>query len=95
MAIGPLNLTLAGRVNLGLAKGLVPMLDAHGAADVRVSVEGTISSPTIIGRVGFQDASAVYDDFPTGLSHVTGEVIFDSIRGRYLTTSRRNPAAGI
>jgi translocation and assembly module TamB len=79
----PLNLTLAGRVNLGLAKGLAPLLDAHGAADVRVSVEGTISSPTIIGRVGFQDASAVYDDFPTGLSHVTGEVVFDRSRALF------------
>jgi translocation and assembly module TamB len=76
----PLNLTMSGRVNLGLAKGLAPMLNAHGGADVSVSVEGTMSSPTIIGRVGFQDASAVYDDFPTGLSHVSGEIVFDRSR---------------
>ncbi|MFZ0910489.1 MAG: translocation/assembly module TamB domain-containing protein [Candidatus Acidiferrales bacterium] len=86
----PLNLTLAGRVNLGLAKGLAPLLDAHGAADVRVSVEGTISSPTIIGRVGFQDASAVYDDFPTGLSHVTGEVVFDRSRALFDNVSAQS-----
>jgi translocation and assembly module TamB len=86
----PLSLALAGRVNLGLAKGLAPMLDAHGGADVRVNVEGTISSPTIIGRVGFQDISAVYDDFPTGLSHVTGEVIFDRSRAIFDNVSAQS-----
>ena len=86
----PLNLSMAGRVNLGLAKGLVPLLDAHGAADVRINVEGTISSPTIIGRAGFQDVSAVYGDFPTGLSHVTGEIVFDRSRAIFDNVSAQS-----
>jgi translocation and assembly module TamB len=79
----PMNLSLTGKANLRFAKGLVPLLDARGAAEVSVSVEGTMSDPSIIGRVSFQDAAAVYDDFPTGLSHVTGDVVFDRDRALF------------
>jgi len=73
----PLNLALDGAFNLRLAAGLLPGLDARGAAAVKTSVTGTMSNPNIIGRIALQDASAVYDDFPTGLSQVTGEIVFD------------------
>jgi translocation and assembly module TamB len=86
----PLSLNMSGRVNLGLVKGLAPLLDAHGAADVRATVEGTMSSPTIIGHVTIQDASAVYDDFPTGLSHVTGEIVFDRSRAFFENVSAQS-----
>lgn len=79
----PLNLSLTGKANLRFAKGVLPLLDARGAADVRVTVEGTMTDPSIIGRVSFQDASAVYDDFPTGLSHVTGDIVFDRDRALF------------
>ena len=86
----PVSLTMSGRVNLGLAKGLAPLLDAHGAADVRATVEGTMSSPTIIGHVNIQDASAIYDDFPAGLSHVTGEIVFDRSRAFFENVSAQS-----
>ncbi|MFZ0735886.1 MAG: translocation/assembly module TamB domain-containing protein [Candidatus Acidiferrales bacterium] len=83
----PLNLAMSGKVNMRFATGLLPMLNARGAADVRVSVGGTMSSPSIIGRVALQDVSAAYDDFPTGLNHVTGEVVFDRSRALFENVS--------
>jgi translocation and assembly module TamB len=75
-----LNLNLAGTVNLQLATGLFPGLEARGAAQVKAAVEGTYSKPRITGRVSVADAAAHYGDFPTGLSHVTGELVFDRSR---------------
>jgi translocation and assembly module TamB len=79
----PLNLAVLGKINLRLFTGLLPALNARGAADTSVSIGGTISSPAIIGSVRLHEASAVYDDFPTGLSHVTGEIVFDSSRALF------------
>jgi translocation and assembly module TamB len=76
----PLNLAVVGKINLRFFSGLLPALNARGAADTSVSVGGTVSSPAIVGTVKLRDASANYDDFPTGLSHVTGDIVFDSSR---------------
>jgi translocation and assembly module TamB len=73
----PVNLDVSGKVNLQLLAGLLPDLHARGGADVRVVVEGTMSNPLITGRVGFTDASLSYADFPTGLSHLKGDIVFD------------------
>jgi len=76
----PLRFNLSGGVNLRFAKGLIPDMEAQGAADVNVSVEGTMSKPRITGRVQVRDASANYSDFPAGLSHVNGDLVFDRSR---------------
>ena len=73
----PVNLDVSGKVNLQLLAGILPDLHARGGADVRVVVEGTMSNPLITGRVGFTDASLSYADFPTGLSHLKGDIVFD------------------
>ncbi len=75
-----LGLNLAGRVNTRLAGGFVPGLEARGPAQVNASIEGTFASPRINGRVHLENASATYNDFPAGLSQVTGDFIFDSSR---------------
>lgn len=75
-----LDLTLAGRVNLQLLGGFFPGLDARGAADVSATVQGTLDRPRINGRVRVEDVAANYGDFPAGLSHVTGEFLFDRSR---------------
>ncbi|HTW22458.1 MAG TPA: translocation/assembly module TamB domain-containing protein, partial [Candidatus Baltobacteraceae bacterium] len=76
----PLRLALSGNVNLRLVKGLLPDLDAHGSTAVNVSVEGTIARPVITGRATVQNVSAVYGDFPVGLSKLSGEFLFDKSR---------------
>lgn len=75
-----LGLNLAGTVNLRLAGGFVPGLEARGPAQVNAAVEGTFANPRITGKVRVENASATYGDFPTGLSQVTGEFVFDTSR---------------
>ena len=79
----PINMDVTGKVNLQLLAGILPDLNARGGADVRVVVEGTMSNPLITGRVGLTDVSANYDDFPTGLSHMNGDIVFDRSRALF------------
>jgi translocation and assembly module TamB len=74
------HVNVAGAVNLGLLKGLIPDLQASGEADANVAIQGTLSKPRITGRATLQDASASYAEAPIGLSHVKGELVFDSSR---------------
>ena len=47
---------------------------------MNVAIEGTMSKPRITGRATVRDASAIYSDFPVGLSHVNGDLVFDRSR---------------
>ncbi|HTV58868.1 MAG TPA: translocation/assembly module TamB domain-containing protein [Verrucomicrobiae bacterium] len=76
----PLHFTVAGGVNLRFVKGFLPDLNAQGEMTVNVSIEGTVSNPRITGTAAVQDASANYADFPVGLSHVKGNLVFDRSR---------------
>jgi translocation and assembly module TamB len=76
----PIHLNLVGEVNLGLVKGILPDLNAQGKADVNVDAEGTMSKPRITGHATVRDASANYSDFPVGLSHLNGDLVFDRSR---------------
>jgi translocation and assembly module TamB len=76
----PVHVNVTGAVNLGLLKGLIPDLTATGQADANVAIQGTLSKPRITGRATVSDASAIYAESPIGLSHVKGELVFDSSR---------------
>jgi translocation and assembly module TamB len=88
----PIHINLVGEVNLGLVKGILPDLTAQGKADVNVDAEGTMSRPRITGRATIRDASANYSDFPVGLSHLNGDLVFD--RSRLLLESVTAEAGG-
>ncbi|HKW87715.1 MAG TPA: translocation/assembly module TamB domain-containing protein [Candidatus Acidoferrales bacterium] len=75
-----LNLNIAGAINLRLAAGLFPQLDARGTAQVNGAISGTFSSPRITGQAKIIDGSAHYGDFPAGLSNMNGDVMFDRNR---------------
>jgi len=75
-----LHFTVTGGVNLKFINRVVPDLQAQGGADVNILIEGTAARPRIIGRASVKDASATYADFPVGLSHVSGEFVFDRSR---------------
>jgi translocation and assembly module TamB len=63
-----------------LLTGMLPDLEATGAAQIDAAVEGTTANPLITGRLRVQDAAARYGDFPAGLSHVKGDFVFDKTR---------------
>lgn len=75
-----IGMQINGGVNLQLLGGFIPLLDARGTANVNTSIEGTLDRPRINGRMDVQSASATYDEFPAGLSNVTGAFVFDTNR---------------
>jgi len=75
-----LSMSVVGTVNLSLAQGFVPGLEAHGPAQVNAAIEGTSTSPRITGKAHVENASARYGEFPAGLSQVQGDFVFDASR---------------
>jgi translocation and assembly module TamB len=76
----PLHFTLVGKVNLRILTGMLPDFETQGAADLNVDVAGTMARPKITGRASVRDASGHYADFPVGLSHMNGDIVFDTSR---------------
>jgi translocation and assembly module TamB len=74
------GLRLNGALDLRLISGFVPNLEARGPAQINASFEGTLDRPRITGRVHIENASARAADFPTGLSAIQGDVVFDATR---------------
>jgi translocation and assembly module TamB len=74
------GLRLNGALDLRLISGFVPSLDARGPAQINASFEGTLERPRITGRVHIEKASARAADFPTGLSAIEGDLVFDATR---------------
>lgn len=73
-----LSLKLNGSVDLRLLAAYIPDMDISGHAEVNTSVEGTIDRPRIVGRASLANASVRSPDFPTGLSNVRGDLVFDA-----------------
>jgi len=74
------SLKLNGSVDLQLLSAYAPDMGVGGHADVNASFEGTLDKPRIIGRVKLVDVSVRSADFPTGLSNVKGDLVFDANR---------------
>lgn len=77
---GALNLKLNGGLDLRLLSGYFPSLDANGPAQINAALEGTFDRPRITGKVHIEKASARVADFPTGMSNITGDLVFDATR---------------
>ncbi|MGH9744251.1 MAG: translocation/assembly module TamB domain-containing protein [Candidatus Acidiferrum sp.] len=77
---GSLGLKLNGALDLRLLTGFMPALQASGPAQINASFEGSFDRPRITGRVHIENASARVTDFPTGMSNITGDLIFDATR---------------
>ena len=75
-----LSLKLNGSVDLRLFAAYIPDFEVGGHAEMNASFEGTLDRPRIIGRVKLIDASVRSADFPTGLSNVKGDLVFDANR---------------
>ena len=71
---------LNGSVDLRLLNGYIPDVNTTGHADMNASFEGTLDRPRIIGRVKLTNVSARSSDFPTGLSNLKGDLVFDANR---------------
>jgi translocation and assembly module TamB len=74
------SLRLNGGLDLRLLSGIAPGLTVAGPAQVNATFEGTLDRPRITGRIHIDNASAREADFPTGLSSIKGDFIFDDTR---------------
>lgn len=77
---GNLGLKLNGALDLRLLTGFLPALEASGPAQINASFEGPFDRPRITGKVHIEKASARVADFPTGMSNITGDLVFDATR---------------
>lgn len=77
---GTLGLRLNGALDLRLLTGFLPALEANGPAQINASFEGPFDRPRITGKVHIERASARVADFPTGMSNITGDLVFDATR---------------
>jgi translocation and assembly module TamB len=74
------NLQLNGALDLRLLAGISPGLTIGGPAQINAKFEGTLNRPRINGRIHIQSANARQVDFPTGLSNIKGDFVFDDTR---------------
>jgi translocation and assembly module TamB len=77
------DLKLNGVLDLRLLTGFIPDLDARGTAQINASFEGTMDRPRITGKVHVENSSTRVADFPTGLSNIKGDLIFDAARAYF------------
>jgi len=75
-----LAMKLNGTLDLRLLSAYIKDVDVAGHLDVNASFEGTLDRPRIIGRMKLLDVSARSADFPTGLSNLKGDLVFDANR---------------
>lgn len=74
------SMRLNGSVDLRLISGFAPDLEVRGPAQVNASVEGTMDRPRITGKVHIEKTSIRAADFPTGISAMKGDLVFDATR---------------
>jgi translocation and assembly module TamB len=74
------NLRLNGALDLRLLAGISPGLTIGGPAQINATFQGTLDRPRITGRIHIANANARVADFPTGLSSINGDFIFDDTR---------------
>ena len=71
-----INIQMEGAVNLHLLEAFMPQLDARGATQAKATITGTFDKPEVTGQIKVIDASAQYGDFPVGLNHMNGTLVF-------------------
>jgi translocation and assembly module TamB len=74
----PLDLRVAGSLNLKLLAGFVSAIQSQGVVQVDAVILGTFGRPRIDGRATFQNAALSYSNVPIGLTSINGELVFSS-----------------
>ncbi len=75
-----INLRANGSVNLKVLETADPKLTAGGVANLDLRINGTLSRPSLRGSMKVQNGRLTYQDFPNGLSEITGTLIFNQDR---------------
>jgi translocation and assembly module TamB len=75
-----LALTGNGAVNMKLAQTFDPDITSSGHMDFNVNASGTLTQPSLSGRIRLTDVALALNDFPNGISKLNGNLIFDQNR---------------
>jgi len=84
-----IDLATEGHVDLKLLSGFAPDLVASGLVTVKMTVGGTLADPLPQGRLELSGSSVSYASLPSGLSELTGSLLFTRDRVHIETLSAR------
>jgi translocation and assembly module TamB len=73
----PLNLRTNGNINLAALEAFNADIFSSGTVTLNAAVTGSVSQPTLHGRLQLQNASVNLPDMPVGLSNANGAVNFN------------------
>jgi translocation and assembly module TamB len=74
------DLRAQGHANLQLIQSFNPDFTTSGEVAVDLTIGGTISKPTTLGRLQITNGSVAYSDLPSALSGINGSAIFNQDR---------------
>ena len=69
-----------GTLNLQVAHTFVPDIKSSGTIAIDFTAANTIENPDLEGSANFNDVNLAYGDFPNGINHLNGSLIFDQGR---------------
>ena len=69
-----------GTLNLQVAHTFVPDIKSSGAIAINFTAGNTIEKPDFEGSANFNDVNLAYGDFPNGVNHLNGSLVFDQGR---------------
>ncbi len=69
-----------GSLNLAVAHTLVPAIDSAGNITFNFTAGNTIEKPDLEGSANFHEVNLAYGDFPNGVNHLNGSLVFDQGR---------------
>ncbi len=69
-----------GSLNLAVAHTLVPAIDSTGNITFNFTAANTIEKPDLEGSADFHEVNLAYGDFPNGVNHLNGSLVFDQGR---------------
>ena len=87
-----LNAKADGTLNLQVAHTFVPDIHSNGQVSFHFTARNTIEKPDLRGAVDFHDVNLAYGDFPNGVNHLNGSLVFD--QGRLSVSNLKATSGG-
>ncbi len=75
-----LNAKADGTVDLAIAHTFDPDINSAGQLQLHFTAGNTIEKPDLAGAVDFHEVNLAYGDFPNGVNHLNGSLVFDQGR---------------
>ncbi|HEY0308390.1 MAG TPA: translocation/assembly module TamB domain-containing protein [Acidobacteriaceae bacterium] len=79
-ASGKLSMHAEGNVNMKLVQVVDPDILSSGRVELSMNAGGTMSAPSLSGKVQFHDVAMALEDIPNGLSQMNGTLVFTENR---------------